>query len=42
MVEDILRFRLKSVYTIGVLDFVFDEDNYYHEVKLMDVRKRGL
>lgn len=38
-------FELKAVYTIGILDFVFDEDkddaNYYqHEVKLMDVTKK--
>lgn len=38
-------FELKSVYMIGVLDFVFDEDKdvdayYHHEVKLMDVRKK--
>lgn len=42
------RFGLKAVYTIGILDFVFDEDkddeNYFHhEVKLMDVntKERG-
>jgi len=34
-------FDLKSVYTIGILDFVFDEDKdnkevYHHEVKLFD------
>ena len=39
------RFGLKAVYTIGILDFVFDEDkedeNYFHhEVKLMDVNKK--
>ena len=39
------RFGLKAVYTIGILDFVFDEDKddeeyYHHEVKLMDVRKK--
>lgn len=38
-------YSLKSVYTVGILNFVFDEDrddeNYYHhEVKLMDVRKK--
>lgn len=38
-------FRLKAVYTIGILNFVFDEDrdseNYYHhEVKLMDVERK--
>ena len=39
------RFGLKAVYTIGILDFVFDEDkddeNYYHHVvQLMDVEKK--
>ncbi|WP_455667332.1 Rpn family recombination-promoting nuclease/putative transposase [Phocaeicola sp.] len=39
------NFELKSVYTIGILNFIFDEDqsdeNYYHhEVKLMDVRRK--
>ncbi len=39
------RFGLKAVYTIGILDFVFDEDkddeNYFHhEVKLMDVNTK--
>ena len=38
-------YRLKAVYTIGVLDFVFnenrDDENYYHsEVKLMDTQKK--
>lgn len=38
-------FKLKAVYTIGILDFVFDEDEnnadyYHHEVKLMDVVKK--
>ena len=38
------RFGLKAVYTIGILDFVFDEDKddkeyYHHVVKLMDVNK---
>ncbi|MDR1407491.1 MAG: Rpn family recombination-promoting nuclease/putative transposase [Tannerella sp.] len=38
-------FQLKSVYFVGILDFVFDEDRdddeycYYHEVKLMDVNR---
>jgi predicted transposase/invertase (TIGR01784 family) len=41
------RFGLKAVYTIGILDFVFDEDkfdeNYFHhEVKLMDVNKKEI
>ena len=36
---------LKAVYTIGVLNFVFnenkDDENYYHsEVKLMDIKKK--
>ena len=35
------NFQLKSVYTIGILDFVFDEDKddpdvYHHEVQLFD------
>ena len=39
------RFGLKAVYTIGILDFVFDEDKddkeyYHHMVKLMDVNKK--
>ena len=38
------KFGLKAVYTIGILDFVFDEDKddeeYYHEEKLMDVKKK--
>ncbi len=38
-------FELKSVYTVGILNFVFDEDkndsNYFHhEVKLMDVNRK--
>ena len=38
-------FGLKAVYTIGILNFVFDEDkddeNYYHHVvQLMDVNKK--
>ena len=39
------NFELKAVYTIGILNFVFDEDAgdeecYHHEVKLMDVRSK--
>ena len=39
------NFNLKAVYTIGILNFVFDEDkddeNYYHHVvQLMDVNKK--
>lgn len=35
------NYQLKSVYTIGILDFIFDddyskEDFYHHEVKLID------
>ena len=35
------NFQLKAVYTIGILDFVFDEDKhekdkYYYKVKLLD------
>ena len=38
------RFGLKAVYTIGILDFVFDDDKddkeyYHHVVKLMDINK---
>lgn len=38
-------FELKAVYTIGILNFVFDEnagneDYYHHEVKLMDVARK--
>ena len=41
------RFGLKAVYTIGILDFVFDEDKddeeyYHHVVKLMDVEKKEI
>ncbi|MDR1381342.1 MAG: Rpn family recombination-promoting nuclease/putative transposase [Tannerella sp.] len=41
-------FQLKSVYFVGILDFVFDEDRdddeycYYHEVKLMDVNRKNV
>lgn len=43
--KDQWRFGLKAVYTIGILDFVFDEDKddkeyYHHVVKLMDVNKK--
>ena len=36
---------MKSVYTVGILNFVFDEDKddeeyYHHEVKLMDVERK--
>ena len=39
------RFGLKKVYTIGILDFVFDEDKndeeyFHHEVQLMDINKK--
>lgn len=38
-------YRLKTVYTIGILNFVFDEDRkdeeyFHHEVKLMDTRTK--
>ena len=41
------KFGLKAVYTIGILDFVFDEDKddeeyYHHVVKLMDVEKKTI
>lgn len=36
-------FQLKAVYTIGILDFVFDEDKndpevFHHEVKMVDIK----
>ena len=39
------NFKLKSVYTVGILDFVFPDDEYapdcmHHEVKLMDVEDK--
>ncbi|WP_308768526.1 PD-(D/E)XK nuclease family transposase [uncultured Bacteroides sp.] len=39
------NYRLESVYTIGILNFVFDEDKnskeyFHHEVKLMDVNTK--
>ena len=39
------NYKLKAVYTIGILDFVFDEDKedkeyYHHVVMLMDVNKK--
>lgn len=39
------NYRLEAVYTIGILNFVFDEDKtsedyYHHEVKLMDVNTK--
>ena len=39
------RFGLKAVYTIGILDFVFDEDKddeeyFHHTVQLMDVKTK--
>lgn len=38
-------YRLESVYTVGILNFVFDEDKnskeyFHHEVKLMDVNTK--
>lgn len=38
-------FRLRNVYTVGVLNFCFAEneyepDNYFHEVKLMDTKDK--
>ena len=38
-------FKLKGVYTVGILDFVFPDDEYapdcmHHEVKLMDVEDK--
>lgn len=40
-------FRLPAVYTVGILNFVFDEDRnsddyYHHEVKLMDVNRKAV
>ena len=37
------NFQLKSVYTIGILNFSFDDTDpeyYHHEVKLMDTRSK--
>lgn len=39
------NYELKAVYTVGILNFVFDEDrddeNYFHhEVKLMDIHRK--
>lgn len=39
------NYRLEAVYTVGILNFVFDEDKnskdyYHHEVKLMDVNTK--
>lgn len=39
------EYRLEAVYTIGILNFVFDEDKnskdyFHHEVKLMDVNTK--
>ena len=37
------NFRLKSVYTIGILNFSFDDTDpeyFHHEVKLMDTRSK--
>ncbi len=39
------NFRLKSVYTIGILDFVFeksDKDKYIHEVKLTEQETKNV
>ena len=38
---------MKAVYTIGILDFVFDEDKddkeyYHHVVKLMEINKKEI
>jgi predicted transposase/invertase (TIGR01784 family) len=39
------NYRLNAIYTVGILNFVFneskDDESYYHsEVKLMDIRKK--
>ncbi len=39
------NFKLKAIYTIGILDFVFDEDKdddqiFHHEVKLVDTKTK--
>lgn len=39
------QFELKAVYTIGILNFIFDEgrgneDYYHHEIKLMDIHTK--
>lgn len=45
MVGDDWNYQLKHVYTVGILNFVFDEDKddqeyLHHEVKLRDSRKK--
>ncbi len=39
------NYELKAVYTVGILNFVFDEDSddenyFHHEVKLMDIHRK--
>ncbi len=41
------NFKLKAVYTIGILDFVFDEDKsdkdvFHHEVKMVDIKTQKI
>jgi len=41
------NFKLKAVYTIGILDFIFDEDKtdndvFHHEVKMVDIKTRKI
>ncbi len=41
------NFQLKAVYTIGILDFVFDEDKsdndvFHHEVKMVDIKTQKI
>ncbi len=41
------NYQLKAVYTVGILDFIFDEgkdepDKFLYEVKLMDIDKKSV
>jgi len=41
------NFKLKAVYTIGILDFVFDEDKtdkdfFHHQVKMVDIKTQKI
>jgi len=41
------NFKLKAVYTIGILDFIFDEDKtdndvFHHEVKMVDIKTQKI
>ncbi len=41
------NFKLKAVYTIGILDFIFDEDKtdndvFHHEVKMVNIKTKKI